>query len=225
MSPMSTPLDWILACERQGLLASADVRRFRQLAELTGDDFSARVILKWLTTRDRITTEQADRILSGPPDLSPAELIIRVLGDMSDQAGIIELDTPVRESDDFDLEEDTKDLAPLDRESVGELVLPPRGSPAFSGTIVAPKAIATTASAAIAEPEAVGEVSSSGNIAAALDELLAEERSDVKQAAGRKRPTLETSSLKSTSNSVLIAAIGMAVVLLAAVIALWIASR
>lgn len=222
---MSTPLDWILACERQGLLASADVRRFRQLAELTGDDFSARVILKWLTTRDRITTEQADRILSGPPDLSPAELIIRVLGDMSDQTGIIELDTPVRESDDFDLEEDTKDLAPLDRESVGELVLPPRGSPAFSGTIVAPKASDTTASATIAEPEAVGEVSSSGNIAAALDELLAEERSDVKQAAGRKRPTLETSSLKSTSNSVLIAVIGMAVVLLAAVITLWIASR
>ena len=222
---MSTPLDWILACERQGLLASADVRRFRQLAELTGDDFSARVILKWLTTRDRITTEQADRVLSGPPDLSPAELIIRVLGDMSDQTGIIELDTPVRESDDFDLEEDTKDLAPLDRESVGELVLPPRGSPAFSGTIVAPKASATTASATIAEPEAVGEVSSSGNIAAALDELLAEERSDVKQAAGRKRPTLETSSLKSTSNSVLIAVIGMAVVLLAAVITLWIASR
>lgn len=222
---MSTPLDWILACERQGLLASADVRRFRQLAELTGDDFSARVILKWLTTRDRITTEQADRILSGPPDLSPAELIIRVLGDMSDQTGIIELDTPVRESDDFDLEEDTKDLAPLDRESVGELVLPPRGSPAFSGTIVAPKAIATSASATIAEPEAVGEISSSGNIAAALDELLAEERSDVKQAAGLKRPTLETSSLKSTSNSVLIAVIGMAVVLLAAVITLWIASR
>lgn len=225
MSPISTTLDWIIACERQGLLASADVRRFRQLAEITGDDFSARVVLKWLTTRDRITAEQADRILSGPPDLSPVELIVRVLGDTNDQSAILELDTPVRASDDYDLEEDTKDLAPLDRESVGELVLPPRGSPAFSGTVVAPKANMTGGAPSIAELESVVETSTPGNITAALDELLAEERSDAIQAAGFKRPTLETTTPESMSSAVLLAAIGVVVVVLAAIIALWIASR
>jgi len=224
MSPMSTTLDWILACERQGLLTSADVRRFRQLAEITGEDFSSRVVLKWLTTRDRITAEQAERILSGPPDLSPVELIVRILGDTNDQSGTLELDVTVRASEDYDLEEDTKDLAPFDRESVGELVLPPRGSPAFSGTVVAAKSPPAPSGSAVAASDPIDQSSKPEHFSEVLDEMLADEKGDGVQALLKSAP-LESASPESAFSSVQIAAIVTVVVAVAAVIALWIASR
>jgi len=226
MSPMSTTLDWILACERQGLLTSADVRRFRQLSEITGNDFSARVVLKWLSTRDRITAEQADRILSGPPDLSPVELIIRVLGDAEDHSGAMDLESPSRDLD--DIEEDTKDLDPLDRDAVGDVVLPPRGSPAFAGTVAVSKAAAASPSpATIAAEESplASEVPSREKRLSVLDELLADAGPENVQRPHLKSRTDESLSQVIASPGVWLAAAVVVLVAIAAVVALWIASH
>lgn len=141
---MPSTLDWIIACERQGLLTTADVRRFRQLAEITGEDFSPRVVLKWLATRDRISVDQAERILSGPPNLTPVDSIVRILGDNSPQPSPLELDEPGRTPD--EMEEDTKELVPLDLESVGDVALPPRGAPAFADSVTVAKSVSVASS-------------------------------------------------------------------------------
>lgn len=227
MSPISSTLDWIIACERHGLLTSADVRRFRQLAEITGEDFSPRVVLKWLTTRDRMTAEQADRILSGPPNLGPVDAIIRVLGDFTDQSATLELDSPERDPD--DLEEDTKDLTPLDREEVRDLVLPPRGSPAFAGTVAAPTHAAvpnSDSTATAAEPSDTYSLQPDTDYARRLDELLADatEKSEPLPSL-RSQPIEQSPQPAMMSTGILAAAAAAFFVVVAAVYALWRASR
>lgn len=220
---MSSTLDWIIACERQGLLTSADVRRFRQLAEITGDDFSPRVVLKWLTTRDRISADQADRILSGPPSLSPVDAIIRILGDAAEQSGTLELDSPVRDPD--EMEEDTKELVPLDLESVGEVALPPRGSPAFAESVATSKPAAAPSAASSSplsdEEEDTYRLSPEPDYPRAIDTLMSdpEVRSEPLPSL-RSKPAKSTNSLLAERGP-LIAAVATAIVLGIVVYAIW----
>jgi len=219
---MSSTLDWIIACERQGLLTSADVRRFRQLAEITGDDFSPRVVMKWLTTRDRITTEQADRILSGPPSLSPVDSIIRILGDAADQSGTLELDSPVRDPD--EMEEDTKELAPLDLESFGDVALPPRGSPAFAESVTVPKPAAaasvSTPSTSSDEGDTYG-LQPDPDFPRAIDDLLAEPAMKSEPLPSLKSKPVEESTPPTAQRGLPIAAVATAIVLGIVVYAIW----
>ncbi len=220
---MSSTLDWIIACERQGLLTSADVRRFRQLAEITGDDFSPRVVMKWLTTRDRITAEQADRILSGPPSLSPVDAIIRVLGDTTDQSGTLELDLPERELD--EMEEDTKELAPLDLESFGDVALPPRGSPAFAESVTVPKPTAaapvSSSSTSSSESDTYG-LQPDPDFPRKVVDLLSDTAAKTEPLPSLKsKPVEEPTSPTTAQRGLLIAAVATAIVLGIVVYAIW----
>ena len=219
---MSSTLDWIIACERQGLLTSADVRRFRQLAEITGDDFSPRVVMKWLTTRDRITTEQADRILSGPPSLAPIDAIIRILGDTADQSGTMELDSPVRDPD--EMEEDTKELGPLDLESVGDVALPPRGSPAFAESVTVPK---PAAAAPVSVPSTSTDESDSYGLQPdpdfprAIDVLLADAGTKSEPLPSLRSKPVADPNPSAASRGLLMAAVATSIVLGIVVYAIW----
>lgn len=214
VSLMSSTLDWIIACERQGLLTSADVRRFRQLAEITGEDFSPRVVLKWLTTRDRITADQADRILSGPPTLTPVDAIIRILGDTGDQSGTLELDSPVRDPD--EMEEDTKELVALDLESVGDVALPPRGSPAFAESAAPQKSTAaqSASSPATLSDDSEGyRLSPDPDFPRTIDDLLTEVETKSEPLPNLRSKPSEASPRRIASPGLLIAAVATAIVL------------
>lgn len=223
---MLTTQDWIIACERQGLLTSADVRRLRQLTEVAIEDFSPRVLLKWLATRERISADQADQILSGPPDLTPVDLIVRILGTSADDSESLDVELALRDLD--ETEDDTKDLAPLDREAVADLVLPPRGSPAFAGTITAPKTAAKPVAAVSKSPEPVAIVEAQPSrqvYSSVFDELLADAGSTNAPLPSLKSRPVPAPQSMLASPAVLAGAVATALVLLIAVVLLWRASR
>jgi hypothetical protein len=69
---MLTTPELIIALERRGFLPAGDVARVRQLYENSPTEFVPRVMFKWLVSRNRLTNEQAEKLLRVDPNCRPS---------------------------------------------------------------------------------------------------------------------------------------------------------
>jgi len=118
--------DLIDEFERRGVVQAGDAARLRQLHENAPQEFSPRVLLKWLVNRNKLTASQVERILSAPPSAAAGAAI---------ESAFVPAGASPQSADlTIDYDEDTKDLAPEIGGAEPPPTLPPRGAPPFAET-------------------------------------------------------------------------------------------
>ena len=118
--------DLIDEFERRGVVLAGDAARLRQLYDNAPQEFSPRVLLKWMVNRNKLTASQVERILSAPPSATAGTAIESAFAPAATSTQPADLA--------IDYDEDTKDLAPELGVSEPPPTLPPRGAPPFSET-------------------------------------------------------------------------------------------